>query len=66
MTGLFLYTVMILYMLDNLEFPMTTSQLSEFFVNKGYTSCINLKESDRNVGQEICCKRVGRKFTDQS
>ena len=32
-------------MLDNLEFPMTTSQLSEFFVNKGYTSYFHLQQA---------------------
>ena len=32
-------------MLDNLEFPMTTSQLSEFFINKGYTSYFHLQQA---------------------
>ncbi len=39
-----LYKLMILYMLDNLDFPMTTSQLSEFFVNYGYTSYFHLQQ----------------------
>ena len=43
--SLTLYKLMILYMLDNLEFPMTTSQLSEFFVNKGYTSYFHLQQA---------------------
>ncbi len=41
--SLTLYKLMILYMLDNLDFPMTTSQLSEFFVNNGYTSYFHLQ-----------------------
>ena len=36
--SLTLYKLMVLYMLDNLDFPLTNSQLSEFFVNHGYTS----------------------------
>ena len=36
--SLTLYKLMILFMLDNLDFPLTNSQLSEFFVNYGYTS----------------------------
>lgn len=29
--SLTLYKLMMLYMLDNLDFPLTTSQLSEFY-----------------------------------
>ncbi len=36
---------MILYMLDNLDFPMTTSQLSEFFVIICYTSYFHLQQA---------------------
>lgn len=43
--SLTLYKLMIMYMLDNLDFPMTTSQLSEFFVNKGYTSYFHLQQA---------------------
>lgn len=43
--SLTLYKLMILYMLDNLDFPMTTSQLSEFFVNNGYTSYFHLQQA---------------------
>ncbi len=40
-----LYKLMILFMLDNLDFPMTTSQLSEFFIHSGYTSYFHLQRS---------------------
>ncbi len=43
--SLTLYKLMIMYMLDNLEFPLTTSQLSEFFVSRGYTSYFHLQQS---------------------
>ena len=32
-------------MLDNLDFPLTNSQLSEFFVNHGYTSYFHLQQA---------------------
>ena len=43
--SLTLYTLMILFMLDNLDFPLTNSQLSEFFVNHGYTSYFHLQQA---------------------
>ena len=43
--SLTLYKLMILYMLDNLDFPLTNSQLSEFFVNHGYTSYFHLQQA---------------------
>ena len=47
--SLTLYKLMILYMLDNLDFPMTTSQLSEFFVNHGYTSYFHLQQAINEI-----------------
>ena len=32
-------------MLDNLDFPLTNSQISEFFVNHGYTSYFHLQQA---------------------
>ena len=32
-------------MLDNLDFPLTNSQLSEFFVNHGYTSYFHVQQA---------------------
>lgn len=43
--SLTLYKLMILYMLDNLELPITISQLSEFFAGKGYTSYFHLQQA---------------------
>ena len=43
--SLTLYKLMILYMLYNLDFPLTNSQLSEFFVNHGYTSYFHLQQA---------------------
>ena len=36
---------MVLYMLDNLNFHLTNSQLSEFFVNHGYTSYFHVQQA---------------------
>ena len=35
--ALTLYKLIILYMLDKVDFPLTNSQLSEFILDKGYT-----------------------------
>ena len=32
-----LYKLIILYMLDKVDFPLTNSQISEFVLDKGYT-----------------------------
>lgn len=42
--SLTLYKLMIMYMLDHVAFPLTTSQLSEFFVSKKYTSYFHLQQ----------------------
>ena len=33
-----LYKLIILYMLDKVDFPLTNAQISEFILNKGYTT----------------------------
>lgn len=43
--SLLIYKLMILYMLDNVDFPMTNSQLSEFFVSHGYTTYFQFQEA---------------------
>ena len=35
-----LYKLIILYMLNKVDFPLTTSQISEFVLDKGYTTYI--------------------------
>ncbi|MBQ1422909.1 MAG: DUF4364 family protein [Lachnospiraceae bacterium] len=38
-----LYKLMILYMLDKVNFPLTNNQLSEFFLDKEYTTYMTLQ-----------------------
>ncbi len=47
-----LYKLMILYMLGNLDFPLTTSQLSEFFIKRGYTSYFSFQQSLNDLAEK--------------
>ena len=38
-------------MLDNLDFPLTTSQLSEFFVTHGYTSYFHMQQAVNELAE---------------
>ena len=40
-----LYKLIILYMLNKVDFPLTTSQISEFVLDRGYTSYFKLQEA---------------------
>lgn len=40
-----LYKLIILYMLQKVDFPLTTSQISEFVLDKEYTSYFKLQEA---------------------
>lgn len=40
-----LYKLIILYMLDKLDFPLTNGQISEFILDKGYTSYFTLQQA---------------------
>lgn len=40
-----LYKLIILYMLDKVDFPLTTSQISEFILDQGYTNYFKLQET---------------------
>ena len=40
-----LYKLIVLYMLDNLDFPLTNSQISEFVLDKGYTDYFTLQQT---------------------
>lgn len=40
-----LYKLIILYMLDKVDFPLTTAQISEFILDKGYTTYFKLQQS---------------------
>lgn len=39
-----LYKLIILYMLNKVDFPLSTSQISEFILDKGYTTYFKLQE----------------------
>lgn len=46
MTEVFtLYKLIVLYMLDKVDFPLTTSQISEFILDEGYTTYFTLQEA---------------------
>ena len=38
-----LYKLIVLYMLDRVDFTLTTSQISEFIMDKGYKTYFRLK-----------------------
>lgn len=40
-----LYKLIILYMLDKVDFPLTTAQISEFILDKGYTTYFKLQQA---------------------
>ncbi|MSC84599.1 DUF4364 family protein [Eubacterium sp. am_0171] len=40
-----LYKLIVLYMLEKVDFPLTTSQISEFILDKGYTTYFKLQEA---------------------
>lgn len=42
---LLLYKLIVLYMLDQVDFPLTTAQLSEFILEQGYTNYLTLQQS---------------------
>jgi len=42
---LMLYKLMILYMLNSVDFPLTNSQISQFMLEKGYTSYFNIQQA---------------------
>ena len=44
-----LYKLIVLYMLDRVDFPLTTSQISEFILDEGYTTSFKFF-------QHFCCQ----------
>ena len=40
------YKLIILYMLDKVDFPLTNTQISNFILEKGYTSYFTLLSSE--------------------
>ena len=43
-----LYKLIILYMLNQVDFPLTNSQISEFILDKGYTTYFKLQQAYPN------------------
>lgn len=43
--ALVLYKLIVLYMLDRVDYTLTNSQISEFVLDKGYTNYFNLQEA---------------------
>ena len=43
--ALTLYKLMILYMLERVDFPLTNSQISEFILDKGYTNYFAVQQA---------------------
>ena len=39
-----LYKLIVLYMLEKVDFPLTNGQISEFILEKGYTSYFTLQQ----------------------
>ncbi len=46
-----LYKLMVLYMLNKVEFPLTNSQISEFILDKGYTNYFNLQQAINDLSE---------------
>lgn len=40
-----LYKLIILYMLDRVDFPLTNSQISSFLLDRGYTNYFTLQQA---------------------
>ena len=49
--ALTLYKLIILYMLDRVDFPLTNSQISEFILDKGYTDYFKLQQAISELTQ---------------
>ena len=39
-----LYKLMILYLIEKVDFPLSNSQISEFILDKGYTNYLLFRE----------------------
>ncbi len=45
-----LYKLIVLYMLDKVNFPLTNGQISEFILDKGYTTYFKLQQTLAEMG----------------
>ena len=46
-----LYKLIVLYMLDKVDFPLTNSQVSEFILDEGYTTYFKLQQAISELAQ---------------
>lgn len=65
-----LYKLIILYMLERVDFPLTTSQISEFIIEEGYTDffkvqkCLSELKTSGLIREENTHKRTLYHLTD--
>ena len=58
MTTIFkLYKLIVLYMLDCINFPLTTSQISEFILEQGYTDYFKLQQAVGELAEDGLIRR---------
>ena len=58
MTTIFkLYKLIVLYMLDCIDFPLTTSQISEFILEQGYTDYFKLQQAVGELAEDGLIRR---------
>ena len=48
-----LYKLIVLYMLEKLDFPLTNGQISEFILDKGYTTYFTLQQALSEMVESI-------------
>lgn len=60
-----LYKLMVLYMLNKVNFPLTNSQISDFMLEKGYTTYFTLQESINELTQDNFIQLVSYHNTTQ-
>lgn len=57
-TGLTLYKLMILYMLEKVNFQLTTSQMTEFILTQGYTDYFHVQQAISELAE---CNLINQK-----
>lgn len=60
-----LYKLMVLYMLSKVNFPLTNSQISDFMLEKGYTTYFTLQESINELATDNFIQLVSYHNTTQ-
>ena len=52
-----LYKLIVLYIVDKVDFPLTNSQISSFILDKGYTSTLPFSRSSPSSRKPSWCGR---------